>query len=123
MIKRSLSILCYILLALPITAQNNNSITPAFHEFLSEFQNVRDFTMSRDGKEVYFTAQDLLNEVSVIVRANKIDSSWTKQLLLTPSGIYKDLEPFLAPDGLRLYFASNRPRTDSKEIKEDFDIW
>lgn len=123
MIKRLLSILCCILLASSTTAQTKNNVSFALHELLSEFQNIRDFSMSSDGKEVYFTAQDISNEVSVIIRADKIDSSWAKQLLLTPSGMYKDLEPFLAPNGLKLYFASNRPLSGSKEIKEDFDIW
>ncbi|WP_321538323.1 hypothetical protein [Flavobacterium piscinae] len=38
------------------------------------------------------------------------------------TGKYKDLEPFLSTDGLKLYFASNRPLTESGEPK-DFDIW
>jgi hypothetical protein len=38
------------------------------------------------------------------------------------SGDYRDLEPFLSPDGLRLYFASNRPVEDGGPAK-DFDIW
>ena len=39
------------------------------------------------------------------------------------SGMYKDLEPFLSPNGLQLFFASNRVNNKSKAIKKDIDIW
>ena len=33
------------------------------------------------------------------------------------------LEPFLSPDGRRLFFVSDRPLHDSIGVKKDFDIW
>ncbi|MBI3233921.1 MAG: PD40 domain-containing protein, partial [Bacteroidetes bacterium] len=36
---------------------------------------------------------------------------------------YQDLEPFFAPDGLRLYFVSNRPTDPKATEAKDFDIW
>jgi hypothetical protein len=39
------------------------------------------------------------------------------------SGVFHDLEPFLTPNQLRLYFASNRPLQDTATIAKDYDIW
>lgn len=38
------------------------------------------------------------------------------------SGQDQDMEPFLSPDNLRLYFVSNRSKSDTAASK-DFDIW
>lgn len=103
--------------------QTAKPVTPVLPDLLSQFENIRDFCMTSDGTEIYFTAQSPLQEVSIIVRANNTGSSWNSELLLNPSGKHEDLEPFLAPDGLKLYFASNRPLNNSSEIKKDFDIW
>lgn len=108
---------------LKVSAQSPEAVQPAFEELFSEFQNIRDFTMSEDGDEIYFTAQSPLEEVSILIQAKMGDLEWEKQLFLPQSGKYKDLEPFLSPDGLKLYFASNRPLENSSEIKNDFDIW
>jgi len=110
-------------MALPGFSQMPRQVKPAFPELFSEFQNIRDFSMTSNGTVIYFTAQSLLEEVSLIVQATKKGDSWKTQVLLTPSGKYKDLEPFLAPDGLKLYFASNRPLDNTAEAKKDFDIW
>ena len=104
-------------------AQEPYNVQPAFPNLFSEFQNIRDFSMTEEGKEVYFTAQSFSDEISIIIHATKNDDSWNTLQLLKPSGKFKDLEPFLAPDGLKLYFASNRPLAYSSETKEDFDIW
>ncbi len=39
------------------------------------------------------------------------------------SGFYSDLEPFMTPDNLRLYFVSNRPLSNKENETKDFDIW
>ena len=38
-------------------------------------------------------------------------------------GKYFDIEPFLSSDGLKLFFASNRPLASTDEKTKDFDIW
>lgn len=113
----------YLSFAFSASAQQANFVEPAFPKLLSEYQNIRDLSINQKGTTIYFTIQSQLNEVSIIVEAMKDENSWNVQQLITPSGKHKDLEPFLAPDELRLYFASNRPLLDSSEIKEDFDIW
>jgi hypothetical protein len=39
------------------------------------------------------------------------------------SGMYQDLEPFLSPNGLRLYFVSNRPNNLKPTVPKNYDIW
>ncbi|MBK8110817.1 MAG: PD40 domain-containing protein [Saprospiraceae bacterium] len=46
-----------------------------------------------------------------------------KPELLAFCDAYSYLEPFISADGSRLYFASNRPKSDGDEKAGDFDIW
>lgn len=103
-------------------AQKDFEVTPAV-EILSEFPNVRDFTLSSTGNEAYVSIQSPLGETSVIVRLLKNDNKWSGYEIASFSGKFMDLEAFLSFDNLRLYFASNRPLIDSKTDTKDFDIW
>ncbi|MDA0194547.1 MAG: hypothetical protein O2887_09735 [Bacteroidetes bacterium] len=104
------------------TGSSQNSVEPAF-EILSEYPNVRDFTMSSSGNEGYVTIQSTLEEISVIAKIVKKWNIWLNPEIVSFSGKYKDIEPSFSPDGLRLYFASNRPLTESMDSPKDFDIW
>ncbi len=97
-------------------------VEPAFG-LLAEYQKVRDFTMTSDGKEAYFTLQSPLEEVAVIAVIRKKGDSWSEPDIVHFSGKYRDLEPFISPDGLRLYFVSNRPLEALQNEPKDFDIW
>jgi len=103
-------------------AQSNTSPLPAF-EFLAKYPSVRDFTMSADGKEAYLTVQNLLEDVSAIVRITRTKDAWSEPQLIPFSGQYRDIEPFLSADGLRLYFSSNRPLNGTTGDAKDYDIW
>ncbi len=92
-------------------------------EILKEFDKVRDFTMDESGTEAYFTIQSQTEDVSVISTAAKTGDKWNAPGIAPFSGTYKDIEPFLSPDGLRLYFVSNRPLHDSISKTKDFDVW
>ncbi|XOV93639.1 MAG: TolB family protein [Bacteroidota bacterium] len=92
---------------------------PVNEKYLGQFPNIRDFTLAQD--EAYFSVQSPLGEQSVILCMKKKGDKWSKPEIAAFSGKYQDLEPFMTPDGLRLYFASNRPRGDIG--RKDFDIW
>ncbi len=102
--------------------QEKLTVEPAF-SILSEFDKVRDFTMNQSGTEAYFTIQSPTEEVSVISSIKKVGETWKLSGIASFSGKHKDLEPFLAPNELRLYFVSNRPLQDSVKESKDFDIW
>ena len=55
-----------------------------------------------------------------IIKENGI---WKAPEISHFSGQYTDLEPFLSPDNLRLYFASNRPISEDSTNIKDIDIW
>ena len=90
---------------------------------LKDFPNVRDFTVSANGKEAYFTTQSPNEEISLIISVTKQNDVWTSPKLVSFSNEYKDLEPFLSLDNKRLYFVSNRPLKASDDQPKDFDIW
>lgn len=105
------------------TAQELSDVVPFQHDDLIQFPNIRDFTISNDEGEAYFTAQSQLGELSLIMFITKKGENWSSPEIASFSGRYNDLEPFLAFDGLKLYFASNRSHDKSKELSKDYDIW
>jgi hypothetical protein len=92
-------------------------------DVFTQFPGVRDLAISSTQDEAYFTAQSYLGEISVILDIRKENGMWSQSKIASFSGKYQDLEPFLSPDGLRLYFASNRPLNTSETKTKDFDIW
>src|SRR5690606_9645367 len=78
-------------------------------ETLNQFGNVRDFSISQNEDEMYFTIQSPMQEISQIAYMKKVKDKWSEPQLMPFSDQYSDLEPFLSPDQTRLYFASNRP--------------
>ncbi len=105
-----------------VIGQSTKSVEPVFNS-LSNFQNVRDFTLSSNGEEAYITVQSPLSEISVIVEVTKIDNNWSEPKIVSFSGKYSDLESFLSPDNLKLYFVSNRPLNSKDNKAKDYDIW
>ncbi len=103
-------------------SQDKPNPEPAF-DFLIQYPNVRDFTMSTDGSEAYFTIQNPLEELAIIVRMTKKKNKWSGPAMVSFSGNFRDIEPSLSPDGLRLYFSSDRPLDASSTESKDYDIW
>ncbi|MBK6824855.1 MAG: PD40 domain-containing protein [Saprospiraceae bacterium] len=78
-------------------------------EIVSQFPNVRDAAIFVSGDEIYFTVQSYLGELSAIVVSKFQDGKYSYPEVAPFSGKYHDLEPFLSPDGLRLYFHPTVP--------------
>lgn len=102
--------------------QHSNQPEPAF-DFLKKYPSVRDFTMTADGSEIYFTIQNPLEEIGAIVCAMGKNGKFKKITLLPFSGKFRDIEPALSPDGLKLFFSSNRPLHQDSAKTKDYDIW
>ena len=92
-------------------------------KMLSNFQNVRDFTISKNQDEIYFTIQNPTEDRAVIAVIKKNKKSWSEPEMTSFSGNFRNIEPFLTQDGLRLYFASNRSINDTTTKAKDYDIW
>ena len=93
------------------------------NEKLNQFQNVRDFCISQNNDEIYFTLQSPFQEISQIVSMKKLNGKWSDPKLMPFSNKFSDMEPFLSPDQTKLYFASNRPLNDTAQTAKDYDIW
>lgn len=103
-------------------SQNVMKVLPAFEE-LTKYQNIRDFTISTTQDEVYFSIQNTSEDRAVIAVMKKKNNTWQKPEITSFSGKFRNIEPFLSSDGLRLYFASNRPLENDAITPKDYDIW
>jgi len=85
----------------------------------------RDLTISPDGNEIYFTVQlgRDYDYRSCIVGVKQINGLWSKPEVVSFSGQYSDIEPFIQPDGKKMYFASRRPIVEGVENKGRYSIW
>src|SRR5690606_9433410 len=82
-------------------------------------------TFTADGKTAYFAVSDSFfpfsRTASIFVSHQARDGSWGEPRVAPFSGTHSDIDPFITPDGRRLYFSSNRPVAG--RTKADFDIW
>ena len=78
-------------------------------------------SFSPDGRTVYFGRIGEGFESAVILSSTFDGASWSAPAPVSFAGPYRDLDPFVSPDGRRLYFQSDRP-VDGDEAK-DWDIW
>lgn len=116
------SLISLLLISTISYSQIEKKVDIAF-DFLNEFQNVRDISISKNQDEIYFTIQSPNEQVSKIAFTKKNNNNWSKPELVPFSSSFRDLEPFLSPNGLRLYFASNRPLQETETTSKDYDIW
>lgn len=98
-------------------------VEPFLPQIFSQFPNVRDIAISSAGDEIYFSVQSYADEVSFIAGAKRNNNKWSEPEIVNFSGKYFDIEPFLSADGLKLYYASNRPLDNTNDKTKDFDIW
>ena len=100
-----------------------NIVEPFLPQIFSQFPNVRDIAIATEGDEIYFSVQSYVDEASFIAIIKKENNVWSNPEIVSFSGKYFDIEPFLSADGLKLFFASNRPLTNNDDKTKDFDIW
>jgi hypothetical protein len=82
----------------------------------------RDFALSPDGNEIFYTLQSPARNFQTILYLQKDKKgNWSKPEIAPFAGKYSDLEPAFTTDGKKLFFASNRPLSGDKA--KDFDIW
>jgi len=82
----------------------------------------RDFALSPDGTEIFYTLQSPKGNFQAIIYLKKdAKGKWSHPEVAPFSGKFTDLEPAFTIDGEKLFFVSNRPITGTG-IK-DFDIW
>ncbi|MEW9571589.1 TolB family protein [Rhodanobacter sp. Si-c] len=65
--------------------------------------------LTPDGDTLYFMRSDFAERDDTILVSHRENGHWGAPQVASFSGQWHDSEPTLAPDGLRLYFVSNRP--------------
>lgn len=81
-------------------------------------------TFTPDGRTAYFSESDgffpASRQASIYV-SHLRGGVWSAPDLAPFSGTHSDMDPFVTPDGRRLYFSSIRP--DGGAAKPDLDLW
>lgn len=71
-------------------------------------------TLTPDGREVYFTRASIdRTQLRIFTASRGADGAWSTPDVAPFSGTHRDVDPFVTPDGRRLYFSSDRPRAAS----------
>ncbi|MCG2462194.1 hypothetical protein K8352_15650 [Flavobacteriaceae bacterium F89] len=112
----------FIIISTLLSAQVDSDIVQ-FDKALNQFLNVRDFCISNEGDEAFFTIQSPGQEISQLATLRKENEVWQNPELLPFCDSYMYLEPFLSPNGNRLFFVSDRPLDDTTNDRKDFNIW
>ncbi len=83
----------------------------------------RDVAITPDGDEFYFCQAIAGYRYSAIMVSRRVDGRWTPPEVapFSRDPRWLHLEPALSPDGQKLFFLSNRPKTGEEE--GDNDIW
>jgi len=87
--------------------------------------HTRDFTMTPDGREIYFCVILGQYKLSSIVGCRFENGRWSVPFVvpgLDQPGVHY-IEPHISPDGKKLFFASNRPVAGKEFNERDEDIW
>jgi Tol biopolymer transport system component len=74
-----------------------------------------------DGRSVYYTLE--LGSGYLILVSHYKKGRWMRPEIAPFSGQYSDAEPFMAPDGSKLFFASKRPIGADNKPRKDYDLW
>ncbi|MCA1612752.1 MAG: hypothetical protein LC800_01095 [Acidobacteria bacterium] len=75
-----------------------------------------------DGRSLYFVKRMKRGELEHIFVSHFAGGKWGEPRVAEFSGKFFDKEPFVSPDGSRLFFASKRP-VRGEVPNKDFDIW
>lgn len=89
--------------------------------------HTRDFTMTPDGREIYFCVILGQYRMSCIVGCRLENGRWSAPRLVPGLDQYQPgvlyFEPHISADGKKFFFASNRPVAGKKFSARDEDIW
>jgi hypothetical protein len=82
----------------------------------------RDIAIAPDGNEIIYTLGNYKQTCRVLISIKKENGIWSDKKIVSFSGEYQDIEPFISTDGKRLFFASNRPINNTTN-RTDYNIW
>jgi Tol biopolymer transport system component len=93
---------------------------------MSTPQDELNAAFTPDGRELYWSLNSVQGQQGmgvIVFSRKKSGGGWNNPELASFSGQYSDYDPFVAPDGQRLFFISNRPKGAATWNPQDFDIY
>jgi peptidoglycan/xylan/chitin deacetylase (PgdA/CDA1 family) len=76
-----------------------------------------------DGRTIYFAKRSADRKMEYIYFSRFAGGRWGEQQVAPFSGKYFDKEPFITPDGAKLFFSSTRPVLPAAPARTDFNLW
>jgi hypothetical protein len=107
------SAFCQNMLTGPIIDTNSRPVVFAPGVVSTPFDEAAA-TFSPDGNTVYFYQGTMY---MTVCSSKKINGKWARPEVAPFSGQWSDWDPFLGPDGKRLFFVSSRPLADTGNNK------
>lgn len=77
-------------------------------------------SLTPNGDTLYFTRSTADRSELTIYRAVRDSAGWSEPEVAPFSGTHRDVDPFVTPDGSRIYFSSDRP---APVDAADFNTW
>ncbi len=74
-----------------------------------------------DGSELYFDRASADRRTFAIMVSRRTGDGWGEPQVVSFSGTWRDADPFITPDGKRLYFSSDRPSANTRD--SSFNTW
>ena len=106
----------------PYLGQKPPGMTPELFApgILSTEANEFNATFTLSGDAVYFTGRGKDGQDIMVIEYK--EGIWQDRKLASFSSPFRDVDPFITPDGKKLFFSSNRPIEGDEEV-EDCDFW
>src|SRR3954469_2477622 len=102
-------------------------ITSEPHIFGEDVISTPDYefnaSFTPDEKTVYYSKSDPVFSRISIIESKRNRSKWGTPAMASFSGQWKDTDPFISPDGSKLFFASDRSTDGSLTARKDYDLW
>lgn len=124
--KRHSWIMMLLLLTGCATARDESNTIPALFakDVISSPLEEYRISFAPDGRTIYFARSRAFFPVSrqsAILTSQWQNGTWSEPQTAPFSGRWADIDPFVTPDGRRIYFSSIRP-VDGEE-RTDSDLW
>ncbi len=89
--------------------------------------STEDFThtpsFSPDGKQLYYTAESRKYHGGTIMMSEFKNGEWTIPGPAPIEGDFREIDPFVSPDGTKMFYSSNRPINDGDSASRNIDMW
>lgn len=98
------------------------NLTPFAPDIVDTRYDEEASSFSPDNKTVYFAMGSIY---STICFSKNVNGKWVKPRVASFSGKWKEMDPFISPDGKRLFYSSSRPLPNTKQDipNKHFELW